>query len=148
MEYISAVTRREAGIHPERVHTVTCGWTSQNPVFMLWVNITQGKRWNHWNHFKTLKSIWSPGPISKGCSASLWLEQELGLCCRQQVTGSQEWWMLDGRAALCHEFCLYVLWMKILGIVRDWDLQHVLGWFSAKCEAAGMQISPSKSGLS
>lgn len=70
IEYITEVTRREAGIHPERVHTVTCGATSQNPVFMLWDYITQGKRWNHWNHFKTLESIWSPGPISKGCSTS------------------------------------------------------------------------------
>lgn len=27
----------------------------------------------------------------------------------------------------------------------EWDIQHALGWFAAKCEVVGMKISTSKS---
>lgn len=83
--------------------------------------------------------------------------------------------MLDGRAALCHQFCSYVLRMKILGIVRDWK-ESILGsagfhlcflqvmlhcwphqagtfsmyWhgFQPSVQQLGCKSAPSKSGLS
>ena len=77
--------------------------------------------------------------------------------------------MLDSsRAALCHRFCSLFLWKEFLGAVRgqrgsglgatgfhlvddvvllapsSQDLQHVLGWFAAKCEVAGMNLQGSR----
>ena len=39
----------------------------------------------------------------------------------------------------------YLKSLDVVGLSWSQDLQHVLGWFAAKCEAAGKKISTSKS---
>lgn len=163
MEYISAVTRREAGIHPERVHTVTCGGTLQNPVFMLWDYRTQGKRWNHWNHLEVCKygvqapflrarlalpsvSHSKPRVVNvgqQGCP----LSPVLFMCFMDENSRYSQG--LE-RVHFGNHRVSPLLFAGDAALLASssWDLRHVLRWFSAKCEAAGMQISPSKSGLS
>ncbi|KAI3353230.1 hypothetical protein L3Q82_019265 [Scortum barcoo] len=84
--------------------------------------------------------VWGPGAFAKGCSVSLYdREQELGSHCRWQ-TGFL--WRSQGPEGV--RFGNHRI-SSLLFADDVQDLQHVLEWFAAECEAAGMRISTSKS---
>ncbi|KAI3371955.1 hypothetical protein L3Q82_006827 [Scortum barcoo] len=80
------------------------------------------------------------GAFAKGCSVSVRPEQELGSHCRQRSQGPEGVRFGNHRIS-----SLLFADDVVLMASSGQDLQHVLEWFAAECEAAGMRISTSKS---
>ncbi|KAI3369145.1 hypothetical protein L3Q82_026103, partial [Scortum barcoo] len=85
-----------------------------------------------------LWGIGSGGAFAKGCSVSVW-------------TGAGAWFALPAPGAggspvwEPQDFHLCFLQMMLSCWIHQARTQHVLAWFAAECEAAGMRISTSKS---